>query len=48
MAALCFQLEKTAEHKSQDVAVGIVNRLEEEFRNVQQVFTSELRPVEIV
>jgi CheY-like chemotaxis protein/HPt (histidine-containing phosphotransfer) domain-containing protein len=48
MAALCFQLEKTAAHKSQDVAVDIVNRLEEEFRNVQQVFTSKLRPVEIV
>ena len=48
MAALCFELEKTMNHKSLDATPGIVARLEEEFRRVEQALASELQPAEVL
>jgi two-component system sensor histidine kinase/response regulator len=48
MAALCLELEKTLNHKSLDATPGIVTRLEEEFRRVEQALARELQPVEVI
>jgi two-component system sensor histidine kinase/response regulator len=48
MAALCLELEKTLNHKSLDATLGLVTRLEEEFRRVDQALASELQTVEVL
>jgi two-component system, sensor histidine kinase and response regulator len=48
MAALCLELEKTLNHKGLDAVPGIVTRLEEEFRCVEQALARELQMVEIL
>ena len=48
MTALCLELEKTLTHEGVDGASGIVTRLAEEFRRVQQALANELQTVEVI
>jgi CheY-like chemotaxis protein/HPt (histidine-containing phosphotransfer) domain-containing protein len=48
MNALCLELEKRLIQEGMDGAAGVVNRLDEEFRRVEQALASELQTMEVL